>query len=391
MIFAMYIIFQIKEPTRYKNPDNLSCIDLFLTNRPKCFQSTMTMETGISDFHKMVNTVLKTFYKKQKPKIIHYRNYKTLNANLFKEELNSELLNIDINNAELVEFASTVLSVLDKNAPIKRKHIRANNSAFMTKELRTAIMQRSKLSQRFLKERTNYSKHLYNRQRNLCVSLLRNTKRDYFKQLNNKAISDNKKVWQTKRPLFSEKAFHKETIILKDSNGTITTNHEVAETFNTFFSKITQNSLLDRNLVEITENLNISNLVIKAIKMYEKHPSIIKLKEKMKNKNMSFSFSSVTKETILNELRKLNLKKACQESDIPVKIIRENLDIFANFVYNNFNNSLFNSKFPSHLENATIIPISKKKGRDNVENYRPVSILLNLSKIYEKVYVHSNL
>ena len=40
----------VKEPTCYKNPDNPSCIDLFLTNRPKCFQSTMTMETGISEF-----------------------------------------------------------------------------------------------------------------------------------------------------------------------------------------------------------------------------------------------------------------------------------------------------------------------------------------------------
>ena len=61
----------VKEPTCFKDPDNLSCIDLFLTNRPKCFQNTMTMETRISDFHKMVITVLKIFYKKQKPKIIH--------------------------------------------------------------------------------------------------------------------------------------------------------------------------------------------------------------------------------------------------------------------------------------------------------------------------------
>ena len=52
----------------------------------------------------------------------------------------------------------------------------------------------------------------------------------------------------------------------------------------------------------------------------------------MKNKNMSFYFSSVTKETILNELRKLNPKKVCQESDIPVKIIKENLGIVSNFV-----------------------------------------------------------
>ena len=111
----------------------------------------------------------------------------------------------------------------------------------------------------------------------------------------------------------------------------------------------------------------------------------------MKNKNMFFSFSFVTKETILNALRKLYPKKACQESDIRVKIIKENLDTVSNFVYNNFNNSLFSSNFPSHLKNAIITPIFKKKNRDKVENYRPVSILPNLSKIYERCIHCTNL
>ena len=66
----------VKEPTCYKNPDNPSCIDLFLTNRPRTFRCTTTIETGISDFRKLVVTVLKTFCKKQRPKITHYRNYK---------------------------------------------------------------------------------------------------------------------------------------------------------------------------------------------------------------------------------------------------------------------------------------------------------------------------
>ena len=65
------------------------------------------------------NCSFEFFYNNQKSNIILYRNYKTFNANLFKEELNYELLNTDINNAELVEITSTVLSVLDKFAPIK--------------------------------------------------------------------------------------------------------------------------------------------------------------------------------------------------------------------------------------------------------------------------------
>ena len=110
---------------------------------------------------------------------------------------------------------------------------------------------------------------------------------------------------------------------------------------------------------------------------------------------MSFSFGFVTKETIFNELCKLNPKKACQENDIPVKTIKENLDIVTNFVYNNFNNSLFSSNFPSYLKNANITPIFKKKDRANVENYRPVGILPNLSKVYKRcmysqIYEHLN-
>ena len=112
------------------------------------------------------------------------------------------------------------------------------------------------------------------------MSLLRKTKRGGFKQLNNKVISDNKKFWQTISPIFSEKAFRKETIIVKYSNRTITNNHELAKAFNTFFSKVTENLKLDSNLVEITENLNISDYVIKVIKKYEKHSSIIKIKRR---------------------------------------------------------------------------------------------------------------
>ena len=73
----------VKEPTCYKNPDNPSCIDLFLTNRPRTFQCTTTIETGISDFHKLVVTVLKTFYKKQRPKTIHYRVIRILRMAIF--------------------------------------------------------------------------------------------------------------------------------------------------------------------------------------------------------------------------------------------------------------------------------------------------------------------
>ena len=115
----------------------------------------------------------------------------------------------------LKSFCQYLTSMLQKN-----KFIRANNSNFVTKNLRKAIMKRSKLRNKYLRERTNEAKSLYNKQRNLCVSILSKNKREFFGNLNNKIVTDNRKFWKTISPLFFEKAFHRERITLKESNRT---------------------------------------------------------------------------------------------------------------------------------------------------------------------------
>ena len=79
----------------------------------------------------------------------------------------------------------------------------------------------------------------------------------------------------------------------------------------------------------------------------------------------------------------LDVSKACQDTDIPSKIIKENADIFASFLHSSFNTSVTNSEFPSVLKQTNITPVLKKGERYSKDNYRPVSILPNLSKIFE--------
>ena len=55
----------IREKTCFKYPNNPGCIDLIITNRPKGFQNSMVIETGLSGFHKMSVTVMKMYYSKQ--------------------------------------------------------------------------------------------------------------------------------------------------------------------------------------------------------------------------------------------------------------------------------------------------------------------------------------
>ena len=81
----------------------------------------------------------------------------------------------------------------------------------------------------------------------------------------------------------------------------------------------------------------------------------------------------------------MNVHKTCQLKDIPNKIIKMNSDIFANFICSHFNYYIDTGEFPQEFKNADIIPVHKKKEKSDKTNYRPVSILPNLSKIYGKL------
>ena len=70
--------------------------------------------------------------------------------------------------------------------------------------------------------------------------------------------------------------------------------------------------------------------------------------------------------------------------NIPCKIIKENADIFASFLHSSFNTSVTNSEFPSVLKQANITLVFKKGERYSKDNYRPVSILPNVPKIFER-------
>ena len=70
----------------FRNPDRPSCINLILTNSSRSFQDTCTLETRHSDFHKLVFTVLKIYFSKQKPNIQTFRDYRRFQNDLFRSE-----------------------------------------------------------------------------------------------------------------------------------------------------------------------------------------------------------------------------------------------------------------------------------------------------------------
>ena len=143
----------MKEPTCFKS-ENLRCIDLILTNRYRSFQNTTTVETGLSDFHKMVLTVLKTTYQKAGPTVVNYRDYKNFSEQTFKQDLREELEIIKSSDLNYDSFQNCFEKVLDKHAPMKKKYARANDGPFMNRALRKTVMLRTRLKNKHNKSRT---------------------------------------------------------------------------------------------------------------------------------------------------------------------------------------------------------------------------------------------
>ena len=142
----------VKEPTCYKSLSNPGCIDLVITNSSSSFQNTKAISTGLSDFHKMVITVLKQTFQRSSPKELVYRDYKNFDRLTFKREI-EEKLNQQIN--EYKHFEQIFLEVLNTHAPIKKKLFRANHVPYKTKALRKAIMKRPEFESKYVKNKTN--------------------------------------------------------------------------------------------------------------------------------------------------------------------------------------------------------------------------------------------
>ena len=343
----------VNKPTCFKNPKNPSCIDLMLTNKQERFLKANTIETGLSDFHKMVVSVFKTSFKKQKPKIVTYRDYKCFDNEKFRESLITYLSTGK--NISYDAFENLVLQALDKMAPIKQKHIRGNQSPFMNKDIHKAIMTRTRLRNRFLKEPTQMNRIAYKKQRNYCVSLMRQNKKQYYGSLNVNHITDNKNFWRVIKPNFSNKILGTNRMILRDGGKVIS----IADTFNKFFVNIGNTLKIDKDKQFLVETNDVFDPVLKAIKNYSAHPSVLSIKEKMNNN--VFSFREVTYEETLNEINSLDTSKSSQSEDIPFKIIKDNADIFANFILQSFNKCIIDGKFRDQLKKQTLVLSLKKE------------------------------
>ena len=134
-------------------------------------------------------------------------------------------------------------------------------------------------------------------------------------------------------------------------------------------------------------DINTNETIEDIIKKYKSHPSIIKIKENI-SVHCTFSFTDTTPLNLQSEIALLDMKKASVDDDIPVKILKTCSEISTKCLCDIFNESKKLQDFPSALKLA----IHKKEEKTLSKNYRPVSLLPVVSKLFEKIiYKHTYL
>ena len=122
----------------------------------------------------------------------------------------------------------------------------------------------------------------------------------------------------------------------------------------------------------------------KIIDKCKNYPSITCINKLMANSERIFRFQPVTKSQTGKLIKLLNDKSAVQSTDIPTKLTKEFCNSFSEFLYKCINHLITKGNSIANFKETEVYPIYKNDGRVDQSNYLPISILSNLSKIYER-------
>ena len=149
---------------------------------------------------------------------------------------------------------------------------------------------------------------------------------------------------------------------------------------NSFFIDAVDNLEIEPFLIENTNIISTANLE-DIISKYENHPSIRKIKENIGN-GSKFTFKDMTSLDFENEIPKFDHKKANLQNDIPPKMLIKTYDIISTYLSEYYNKAKQEHKYPTSLKMADVIPIRNKDEKTLAKNYRPVSLIPVVSKLF---------
>ena len=315
----------------------------------------------------------KNYFRKSN---IFLRNFKKLDSNQFKNDFlqinwDKEINFFNANTNKLYEdFFRRFNSLLDKHAPLKKlsnRGLTRSLKPWITPAILTSIKKRNMIFKKFLKTKNLITKlnleKTYKTYRNLLVTLIRRSKKNHFSNYFSSNSNNLRATWKGIRKLLNIRSEDISYPSCISSNNTIIHDpNKISEKFNSFFISIPD---------ELQKNI---------------HSSHTNFYNYLKTPNLESIFIKPTDENeILSIILSLNDGKASGPNSIPTFILKFLAWDISPLLSKLFNLSFVTGIFPNIFKTASVKPIHKKGSKLDCNNYRPISLLSNISKILEKL------
>ncbi len=380
-LISNLFIPHITLPTRI-TPRSKTLIDNIFSNDPNFTQGVSGNFTfSISDHLPQFLLMPREDYRPPKRHVLYKRDLKNFN----KEELVADVININWPevlypgkmdpNYSFDMFDKQITDIINKHAPLKKlnkKDFKLQAKPWITPGIIKSIRRRDKLLRLYIKTEGNRKEEIhieYKIIRNKIIDLIRKSKKNHFKNLFIENANNAKKTWASIRSIINIRSLNKgqPTSILLDEN-LETDPTLIGESFNTYFTTIAE---------KLQKNISIGD---NNFAKYLNTPL-----------DYNFLFRSADSTEIIMIINSLQSGKASGPYSIPTEILQT---IKQNICYplkEIINMSFATGVYPDKLKIAKVIPIYKNKGDQLlVSNYRPISLLSNINKIFEKL-VYSRL
>ena len=359
----------IKQPTCFTKNAPPSLVDVILTNRPTLLYNVTNFSTGISDWHNLISVVIKGMAPPPKVRKLLCRSYRHFDEESFSDAVGAIPFHVAYVFDDLDDIywahATLLLDIIDEHAPIREKSVKAKLTPFMNSQLRKASFKKAMMFNKYKQCQTATNWELYRIQRNLVTKLKRQSIRNYFHE-RCAGGPKSKDFWPTVKPFLSNKGLLKDpVIILSEDSNIISDQTSVAGILNDF-------------------HINVANDIGTKLtpKDIETHPSVNTINETVVCP--VFSFKPTTAVSIHALISKSSSKKATGVDGISAKLLKSCSNTIAQPIADLINFSVATSQFPDRLKQANVVPVFKKKDPLDKQNYRPVSILPSISKLFER-------
>ena len=367
----------ISSPTRMTNLTS-SLIDHVYTNVHNYAIHSGVIETDVSD-HFPIFVIFKGQNGSEKSSFVRKvtRSYRKYNVCLFQEDLSKlnwqHIYRYENVNVAYENFYDMFVNACDKHAPnvtfSSSKKRSTPKKPWISSGIVKSIRKKHSLYKKYRSSNFNeeYGNE-YKKYRNMLVTIIKNAKRMYYSESFSENRNNMRKTWGIIKELISRNDKNKKTkieqllICDEGTNKVVSSDEGIANELNHYFVSI--GSTLAKKIP--TVNLDFENYLARR-------------------NEKSFFWKPIKETEVFDSLNALDAKKSHGYDKLPVRLIKDAIPYIVAPLTYIFNLSLEKGEFPDALKTAKVTPLYKKGPKTDPGNYRPISVLPVIAKVFEKL------